>query len=55
MPTRRFEYSQGSSNKFWEIPLDGDEHTVRYGPMGTAGQMHTKSFDDEVEAQQACR
>lgn len=48
--TRRFEFSDGKSNKFWEITLSGEEHTVRFGKIGTSGQMHTKSFDSEEEA-----
>lgn len=50
LPTRRFEFFQGNSNKFWEITLEGEEHSVRFGRIGTAGQSHTKSFDDEEEA-----
>jgi len=41
---RRFEVSEGSSNKFWEIEVDGSSHTVRYGKIGTDGQTNTKSF-----------
>ena len=33
---RRFELSEGSSNKFWEIAGEGAGYTVRYGKIGTA-------------------
>ena len=47
---RYFEYSDGKSNKFWEISVDGASHTVRYGRIGTDGTTKTKEFDDEDEA-----
>jgi uncharacterized protein (TIGR02996 family) len=49
--TRRFEFSEGGSNKFWEITVDGNAHTVRYGKIGTPGQEKTKSFGSEAAAQ----
>jgi predicted DNA-binding WGR domain protein len=48
---RRFEFSEGSSNKFWEIELSGNTHTVTYGKIGTAGQTKTKDFADATVAQ----
>jgi len=48
---RRFEFSEGTSNKFWEIELDGDSFTVRYGRLGTDGQTQTKTFDSPAKAQ----
>jgi DNA ligase-1 len=48
--TRRFEFSDGRSNKFWEITVDASEVTVRYGRMDSDGQTHTKSFPDEAAA-----
>lgn len=48
---RRFEFSDGKSNKFWEIALDGNTFTVRYGRMGTDGQTNTKVFDSADKAQ----
>lgn len=41
---RRFEASEGGSEKFWEIELSGASHTVSYGRLGSAGQSKTKSF-----------
>lgn len=48
---RRFEFADGSSNKFWEISLEGDSFTVRYGKIGTDGQEKTKAFDTPAQAQ----
>jgi predicted DNA-binding WGR domain protein len=47
---RRFEFTSGSSNKFWEISPSGNSFTVRFGRLGTAGQSQTKSFADEAKA-----
>lgn len=41
---RRFELVEGSSKKFWEIAIDGDAHTVRYGRIGASGTEKTKRF-----------
>jgi uncharacterized protein (TIGR02996 family) len=48
---RRFEFKDGKSNKFWEIQVEGDSHTVRYGKIGTDGQVQTKTFASEAKAQ----
>lgn len=53
MSTRRFEFSDDKSNKFWEITISGTEHTVRYGRIGTDGQSKTKAFDDAEACQVA--
>ena len=47
---RMFEFSDGKSNKFWEIAVEGTDVTVRYGRMGSDGQTKTKSFADEDAA-----
>jgi DNA ligase 1 len=47
---RRFEFADGSSDKFWEIDIAGAAVTVRYGRTGTNGQTNTKTFSDEVAA-----
>jgi predicted DNA-binding WGR domain protein len=47
---RRFEFSEGSSNKFWEIRVEGDTHTVRFGKIGTDGQTKTKEFESAAAA-----
>lgn len=43
---RRFEFSDGRSNKFWEITQNGAEVTVRWARIGTNGQAQTKSFPE---------
>ena len=48
---RRFEFSEGTSNKFWEISLSGNKHTVKYGKLGSEGQAKTKDFADAAAAQ----
>jgi len=41
---RYFELADGKSSKFWEITVDGDSHTVRYGRIGANGTSKVKSF-----------
>ena len=36
----------GTSDKFWEVEVTGQEVTVRFGRNGTNGQANTKSFPD---------
>lgn len=43
----RYEFKEGTSNKFWEITRDGTSFTTRYGKIGTDGQESTKDFDSE--------
>ena len=47
---RHFEFTSGSSNKFWEVSVSGNSFTVRFGRIGTAGQSQTKTFADETKA-----
>jgi predicted DNA-binding WGR domain protein len=47
---RRFEFVQGSSNKFWEIAITGPNVAVRFGRIGSSGQSETKSFADPAAA-----
>ena len=47
---RHFEFTGGSSRKFWEIRHSRDSFIVRFGRIGTAGQTQTKSFGDTVRA-----
>jgi uncharacterized protein (TIGR02996 family) len=46
----RYEFSEGTSNKFWEIKLDGKSFTTTYGKIGTDGQTTIKTFKSEAEA-----
>jgi predicted DNA-binding WGR domain protein len=48
--SRRFEFKEGNSSKFWEIAVSGDEHTVRFGRIGSNGQSQTKSFPTAAAA-----
>jgi predicted DNA-binding WGR domain protein len=48
--TRRFEFSEGKSKKFWEITVSGSDVTVRFGRIGTQVQTQTKSFSDSDKA-----
>ncbi len=50
MSKRYFEFTEGSSDKFWEIILDGSSFSTRWGRRGTAGQNKEKSFETEAEA-----
>lgn len=40
----RYEFSEGSSNKYWEVAVEGETLTVRYGKIGTVGQTKAKAF-----------
>lgn len=53
MSRREFQLSEGSSNKFWAITVDGSEFTVEFGRLGTKGQTQTKKFASDAAAQQA--
>ncbi|MEI7893546.1 MAG: WGR domain-containing protein [Myxococcales bacterium] len=46
----RYEFSEGTSNKFWDISLDGTSVTTTYGRIGTDGQTSLKEFDSEAKA-----
>jgi superfamily I DNA and/or RNA helicase/predicted DNA-binding WGR domain protein len=47
---RRFEFKGGGSNKFWEISLDDTALSVRFGRIGTEGQIQTRIFEDRRRA-----
>src|SRR5688500_10771296 len=46
----RYEFSEGSSNKFWEIKLSGKSFTTTYGKIGTAGSTTLKEWSSPAEA-----
>ncbi|AGC44676.1 WGR domain-containing protein [Myxococcus stipitatus DSM 14675] len=46
----RYEFKEGSSNKFWEITLEGKTFTTKWGRIGTDGQEKTQSFDSPEAA-----
>jgi DNA ligase 1 len=43
---RYFEFVEGSSAKFWEITVNGNDVTVRFGRIGANGQTQTKTLAD---------
>lgn len=48
---RRFEFKEGSSNKFWEVTVSGNTLAVRFGRVGSAGQEKSKTFASPAQAQ----
>jgi uncharacterized protein (TIGR02996 family) len=48
---RTFEFTEGSSRKFWNIELDGKKTIVTFGRIGTKGQRKEKKFKTEAAAQ----
>ena len=48
---RRFELSEGTSNKFWQVERDDASVTVCFGRIGTSGQSQVKSFASATAAQ----
>ncbi len=46
----RFEFTQGNSSKFWEISHRGTKITVRWGKIGTTGQLKVKTFASAIKA-----
>ena len=49
----RYESVDGKQTKFWEIELDGDTHTLRWGKVGGSTSMSTKTHKDEAAARKA--
>jgi formylglycine-generating enzyme required for sulfatase activity len=43
-PMRRFEFSDSTSNKFWEVDVKGKTLNVTFGKIGTKGQSKPKDF-----------
>jgi len=41
---QRLIYQDDKSNKFWEVEVKGKEMIVRYGKIGTEGQVTVKKF-----------
>ncbi|MGM1058652.1 DUF4132 domain-containing protein [Saccharothrix sp. Mg75] len=48
---RRWELVEAGSAKFWEVGREGAAVTVRYGRLGTGGQVKEKSFGSEEAAE----
>ncbi len=51
--TRRFEFSDGGSDKFWSVRQDGKTLAIRFGRIGAAGQAQDKTFGSDDEAVKA--
>lgn len=49
----RYEFTEGSSSKFWEITLEGTTLTKRWGRIGTDGQEKVETFGSKAEAKKA--
>jgi uncharacterized protein (TIGR02996 family) len=51
MPAKRyFEFSEGTSNKFWEVWRDGVQVFTRYGKIGANGQVTVKKLSSDADA-----
>ena len=47
---RRFEFSEGTSNKFWQISREGAALTISFGKIGSKGQSQLKEFASDAAA-----
>jgi uncharacterized protein (TIGR02996 family) len=51
MPSKRyFEFSEGTSNKFWEVWREGVSVFTRYGKIGATGQLTVKKLGSDADA-----
>ncbi|HKA06510.1 MAG TPA: DNA ligase [Gemmataceae bacterium] len=48
---RYFEFIEGTSSKFWEVSVSGNDVTTRWGRIGTDSQSKTKTYADAAKAQ----
>jgi predicted DNA-binding WGR domain protein len=49
----RLESTTGGASKFWEAEVIGNQTTLRFGKIGTAGQTQVKTYGSAAEAQAA--
>lgn len=47
----RLEFTGGGSNKFWEAGIKENKLLVRFGKIGTKGQVQVKTFDSPEKAE----
>ena len=47
---RRFEFWEGTSNKFWQVEQRGASLVIQWGKIGTTGQSQTKDFASDAKA-----
>ena len=50
MAIARYEYTEGSSSKFWQIELSGAAFTTTHGKIGSTGQTLRKAWPDAASA-----
>jgi DNA ligase-1 len=50
---RHFEFVEGTSSKFWEVWVAGNQMMTRYGRIGSQGSTTVKTFADEPAARKA--
>ena len=50
MASVRYEFSEGTSNKFWEIALASSSFTTTFGKIGATGQTTIKKFSSAADA-----
>jgi predicted DNA-binding WGR domain protein len=48
---KRFEFSEGTSNKFWEAETKGKELRIRFGKIGSNGQLKLKVLASPAAAE----
>lgn len=46
----RYEYTEGTSSKFWEIEVAGAAYTVKWGKIGGSVSSSTKKYGDAAAA-----
>lgn len=46
----RLEFTEGTSSKFWEVAIDDGKLYVRFGKIGTKGQIQVKNFESAEKA-----
>jgi formylglycine-generating enzyme required for sulfatase activity/predicted DNA-binding WGR domain protein len=51
--SRELVFSDGKSNKFWNIELNGSSYTITFGRVGTSGKSQEKNFDSADAAEKA--
>ncbi len=49
-PPARMTYTEGASNKFYELSVEGSDLVIKNGRIGSAGVEHRKSFASEAGA-----
>ena len=52
---RYLEYEEGTSSKFWEVRQEGKELYIRFGKIGSKGQLRLKTFRDPRGAESEAR